>query len=84
MTRLIALMIAMVLLCGCSELQVIGKASIREITADAISVEKERYAARSARTKARFETSMVLAKAETRIIDPRSSGPNDQKELWRH
>jgi len=79
MSRAIMVIIGMMMLTGCSELQVIGKATIRELTADTISVDGERYKARPARKRS-GETQAVVASAMVggQIVKA------EQRELWRH
>lgn len=80
MYRAIIAITGMMVLTGCSELQVIGKATLRELTADSISVDSERYKSRSARTRL-VETQAVIVKASLPDGKTFQSG---KKELWRH
>jgi hypothetical protein len=70
----------MMMLAGCSELQVIGKATIREFAADSISVDSERYKPRPSK-KRTIETRTLVAKAN--IVDGKLESPQ-RKELWRN
>ncbi|GAM10101.1 hypothetical protein OR1_02388 [Geobacter sp. OR-1] len=79
MKKLAICILGCVVLTGCSELQVIGKATIRELAADSISVETERYKPRP--VKKQIESRTLVANAS--ILDGRLE-KKERKELWRN
>jgi hypothetical protein len=84
MKRFALYLLGCLVLTGCSELQVIGRATVREISADAISVEKDRYRVRPARQPRVVETRTLLAKVNQPAIADARQGEATSKELWRH
>jgi len=82
MLRSLALVMTMFALTGCSEIQVISKAMVREVNADAICVERERYQAGPARQPRQAETRTLLAKA-TPVGEVVGRSGMKSKELWR-
>lgn len=82
--RLMALSIlGLLVLTGCSELQVIGRATVRELSADAISVEKERYQPRPARQPKKDESKSMVAKSGIPAVKAPVTQVAASKELWR-
>ncbi|MBT0666088.1 hypothetical protein KI809_17385 [Geobacter pelophilus] len=79
MKKLAICILGCVVLTGCSELQVIGKATLREFAADTISVETERYKARPA--KKHNDSQTLVAKAS--MLDGKLAKA-ERKELWRN
>lgn len=83
--RLMALSIlGLLVLTGCSELQVIGRATVRELSADAISVEKERYQPRPARQPKKDEIKIMVAGNNLPSVKAKVTQVASSKELWRH
>jgi outer membrane murein-binding lipoprotein Lpp len=83
--RLMALSIlGLLVLTGCSELQVIGKATVRELSADAISVEKERYQPRPARQPKKDENKTMVAQSGISPVKAPATQVASTRELWRH
>ena len=81
MYRTVLAVIGMMMLTGCSELQIIGKATVRELGAESVvSVESERYKARKAPARVR-ETGVLVAAASAPTTNVAKS---QRKELWRN
>lgn len=82
--RQVALSIlGLLVLTGCSELQVIGRATVRELTADAISVDKQRYQPRPAREPKKDEGKTMVAQAGLSPAKGQFTQVASTKELWR-
>lgn len=84
MKRFAVCIIGCLVLTGCSELQVIGRATVRELSADAISVEKDRYRLRPARPAKIAEVRTQVAKVDQASLADARLGDASRKELWRH
>jgi outer membrane murein-binding lipoprotein Lpp len=84
MKRFAVCILGCLVLTGCSELQVIGRATVRELSADAISVEKDRYRLRPARQTKVAETRTQVAKVDQASLPDARQGDATHKELWRH
>lgn len=82
MLRSLALIMTMFALTGCSEIQVISKAMVREVNADAICVERERYQQRPASQPRKSEARTLLAKAVP-VSEVEGRSGVKSKELWR-
>jgi len=80
MKKLAICILGSLILTGCSELQVIGKATIREFGAESVSVEGERYKMRPAK-KIVIQSKTLVAKAS--MLDGRLE-KSDRRELWRN
>ena len=82
MKRLAILVLGCMIMTGCSELQVIGRATVRELSADAVSVDHGRYEARQGKPVGSDEKPPLVAQADPiPLMKARSAGPK-QKELW--
>jgi hypothetical protein len=81
--KLVAISIlGLMVLTGCSELQVIGRATVRELSADAISVEKARYQPRPVRQQ-KNETKTMVAQSKIPPVKAPVAQVASTKELWR-
>jgi len=84
MKRVAACILGCLVITGCSELQVIGRATVRELSADAISVEKDRYKQRLASQPKVSESRTQVAKVDQPSLSDVRQGDATRKELWRH
>ncbi len=84
MSRFAVCILGCLVLTGCSELQVIGRATVRELSADSISVEKDRYRLRPARQARVAESRTQVAKISQDTQPDDRQGETTRKELWRH
>jgi outer membrane murein-binding lipoprotein Lpp len=84
MKRFALYILGCLVLTGCSELQVIGRATVRELSADTISVEKDRYRVRPARQPKVVEKRTQLAKVDQVSLPEARKSDSTSKELWRH
>ncbi|MBI5657053.1 MAG: hypothetical protein HZC44_09695 [Geobacter sp.] len=82
MKRLALFILGSLVLTGCSELQVIGKATFRELGADAISVEKQRYLARKARPTTPSGSRTMLAQVAEPQAPVSRPAEGARRELW--
>lgn len=84
MKRFAMAMLGLLVLTGCSELQVIGRATVRELSADAVNVEKERYQPRPARQPKRDEGKPMVAQIGVSAVKAPVTQVASSRELWRH
>ncbi len=84
MGRFAVCILGCLVLTGCSELQIIGRATVRELSADSISVEKDRYQLRLASQPKVTESLTQVAKVDQASLTDVRQGDVKHKELWRH
>lgn len=83
MFRLLTLFIAMLVLNGCSELQVIGRAALNEQAPGAINTEWAMYTQRNMIPPSQQNRRIMLAKAEINMAAARVAALKaPQKGLW--
>lgn len=81
MLRSISFILTIALLSGCSEMQVIGNAAMRELRADAISVESISYNYNRKLAAREGVTGVMMAKAETGVQDTDGRTAGSEKKL---